>query len=246
MLKEKNVLITGASRGIGRAIALAMAEQGAGVAVGYSTRQAAAEAVCEELKAKGVKAIAVCCDVSDENSANEAVQQVIKQFGHLDILVNNAGINRDGMLLTMKEEDFDQVLNTNLKGAFHMVKFAGAHFLRRKQGTIINITSVVGLMGNAGQANYAAAKAGLIGFTKTVAKELAPRGITCNAIAPGFIATDMTEAMPEKAKEQVLGAIALKRMGQPEDVAHLAVFLASPKARYITGEVIKVDGGLYV
>lgn len=246
MLKEKNVLITGASRGIGRAIALAMAEQGAGVAVGYSTRQAAAEAVCEELKAKGVKAIAVCCDVSDENSANEAVQQVIKQFGHLDILVNNAGINRDGMLLTMKEEDFDQVLNTNLKGAFHMVKFAGAHFLWRKQGTIINITSVVGLMGNAGQANYAAAKAGLIGFTKTVAKELAPRGITCNAIAPGFIATDMTEAMPEKAKEQVLGAIALKRMGQPEDVAHLAVFLASPKARYITGEVIKVDGGLYV
>ena len=246
MLKDKIAFVTGASRGIGRAIALEMARNGADVAICYSSNEQAAEAVCAEIRALGRDAQAYRCDVSDYQQCSDAVKAAIAHFGKLDILVNNAGITKDNLLLMMKEEEFDRVIATNLKGAFHMMKHAGAHFLKRKQGTIINIASVSGMMGNAGQANYAAAKAGLIGLTKTAAKELAARGITCNAIAPGFITTDMTQQLSDKQKEAVIGAIPLKRMGQPEDIAHLAVFLASPLASYITGEVIKVDGGIYL
>lgn len=246
MLKDKIAFVTGASRGIGRAIALEMARNGADVAICYSSNEAAAEAVCAEIRALGRDAQAYRCDVSDYQQCSDAVKAAIAHFGKLDILVNNAGITKDNLLLMMKEEEFDRVIATNLKGAFHMMKHVGAHFLKRKQGTIINIASVSGMMGNAGQANYAAAKAGLIGLTKTAAKELAARGITCNAIAPGFITTDMTQQLSDKQKEAVIGAIPLKRMGQPEDIAHLAVFLASPLASYITGEVIKVDGGIYI
>lgn len=246
MLKDKIAFVTGASRGIGKAIALEMARNGADVAICYSSNEQAAEAVCAEIRALGRDAQAYRCDVSDYQQCSDVVKAAIAHFGKLDILVNNAGITKDNLLLMMKEEEFDRVIATNLKGAFHMMKHAGAHFLKRKQGTIINIASVSGMMGNAGQANYAAAKAGLIGLTKTAAKELAARGITCNAIAPGFITTDMTQQLSDKQKEAVIGAIPLKRMGQPEDIAHLAVFLASPLASYITGEVIKVDGGIYI
>ena len=246
MLKDKIAFVTGASRGIGKAIALEMARNGADIAICYSSNEAAAEAVCAEIRALGRDAQAYRCDVSDYQQCSDVVKAAIAHFGKLDILVNNAGITKDNLLLMMKEEEFDRVIATNLKGAFHMMKHAGAHFLKRKQGTIINIASVSGMMGNAGQANYAAAKAGLIGLTKTAAKELAARGITCNAIAPGFITTDMTQQLSDKQKEAVIGAIPLKRMGQPEDIAHLAVFLASPLASYITGEVIKVDGGIYI
>lgn len=246
MLKDKVAFVTGASRGIGRAIALKMAESGADVAICYSSSEAPAQEVCEEIRAMGRKAQAYRCDVSDYQQCSETVKAIVAEFGKLDILVNNAGITKDNLLLMMKEDEFDRVIATNLKGAFNMTKHAGAHFLKRKQGTIINITSVSGMMGNAGQANYAAAKAGLIGLTKTAAKELAARGITCNAIAPGFIGTDMTEQLSDKQKSAVVEAIPLKRMGQPEDIANLAVFLASPMAAYITGEVIKVDGGIYI
>lgn len=246
MLNNKTALITGASRGIGRAIALDMARNGANVAICYSSNDAAAEAVCEEIRALGRDAEAYRCDVSNFQQCADTVKAAIARFGKLDILVNNAGITKDNLLLMMKEDEFDNVIATNLKGAFNMMKHVGAHFLKQKQGTIINISSVSGLMGNAGQINYAAAKAGVVGMTKTAAKELAARGITCNAIAPGFIATDMTDKLSDKQKEAVVGAIPLKRMGAPEDIAHLAVFLASPYAAYITGEVIKVDGGIYI
>ena len=246
MLKDKIAFVTGASRGIGKAIALEMAQNGADVAICYSSDGEAAEAVCVEIRTLGRDAQAYRCDVSDYQQCNDAVKAAIAHFGKLDILVNNAGITKDNLLLMMKEEEFDRVIATNLKGAFNMMKQVGAHFLKRKQGTIINIASVSGMMGNAGQANYAAAKAGLIGLTKTAAKELAARGITCNAIAPGFITTNMTQQLSEKQKEAVIKAIPLKRMGQPEDIAHLAVFLASPLASYITGEVVKVDGGIYI
>ncbi len=246
MLKDKIVFVTGASRGIGKAIALEMAQNGADVAICYSSDGEAAEAVCTEIRALGRDAQAYRCDVSDYQQCSDTVKAAIAHFGKLDVLVNNAGITKDNLLLMMKEEEFDRVIATNLKGAFNMMKHAGAHFLKRKQGTIINIASVSGMMGNVGQANYAAAKAGLIGLTKTAARELAARGITCNAIAPGFITTDMTQQLTDKQRVAIIGTIPLKRMGQPEDVAHLAVFLASPLAAYITGEVIKVDGGIYI
>ena len=246
MLKNRTAFVTGASRGIGRAIALELARNGADVAICYSSNDAAAEAVCQEIRNLGRQAEAYRCDVSNFQQCGDVVKTAVAHFGQLDILVNNAGITRDNLLLMMKEDEFDQVIATNLKGAFNMMKHVGAHFLKRKQGTIINISSVSGLMGNAGQANYAAAKAGLIGLTKTAAKELAPRGITCNAIAPGFITTDMTDKLSDKQKEAVVDAIPLKRMGQPEDIAHLVAFLAGSLASYITGEVIKVDGGIYI
>lgn len=246
MLKDKIVFVTGASRGIGKAIALEMAQNGADVAICYSSDGEAAEAVCTEIRALGRDAQAYRCDVSDYQQCSDTVKAAIAHFGKLDVLVNNAGITKDNLLLMMKEEEFDRVIATNLKGAFNMMKHAGAHFLKRKKGTIINIASVSGMMGNVGQANYAAAKAGLIGLTKTAARELAARGITCNAIAPGFITTDMTQQLTDKQRVAIIGTIPLKRMGQPEDVAHLAVFLASPLAAYITGEVIKVDGGIYI
>ena len=246
MLKDKIVFVTGASRGIGKAIALEMAKNGADVAICYSSDGEAAEAVCTEIHALGRDAQAYRCDVSDYQQCSDTVKAAIAHFGKLDVLVNNAGITKDNLLLMMKEEEFDRVIATNLKGAFNMMKHAGAHFLKRKKGTIINIASVSGMMGNVGQANYAAAKAGLIGLTKTAARELAARGITCNAIAPGFITTDMTQQLTDKQRVAIIGTIPLKRMGQPEDIAHLAVFLASPLAAYITGEVIKVDGGIYI
>ena len=246
MLKDKIVFVTGASRGIGKAIALEMAQNGADVAICYSSDGEAAEAVCTEIRALGRDAQAYRCDVSDYQQCSDTVKAAIAHFGKLDVLVNNAGITKDNLLLMMKEEEFDRVIATNLKGAFNMMKHAGAHFLKRTKGTIINIASVSGMMGNVGQANYAAAKAGLIGLTKTAARELAARGITCNAIAPGFITTDMTQQLTDKQRVAIIGTIPLKRMGQPEDIAHLAVFLASPLAAYITGEVIKVDGGIYI
>ncbi len=244
MLKAKTALITGASRGIGRAIALELARQGADCALLYAGNHAAAEQTAEQIAQLGVRVRAWQCDVCDFNACADTVRQVLAHFGAIDILVNNAGITIDRLLVQMSEADFDRVLDTNLKGAFHMTRHVGMHFIRRRAGRIINITSVAGIMGNAGQANYSAAKAGMIGLTKATAREMAARGITCNAIAPGFIATDMTDALPERAKEAALGAIPLKRMGAPEDVAHLAAFLAGDGAAYITGTVIRVDGGL--
>ena len=225
-LQGKTGLITGASRGIGRAIALAFAREGANVAVIYAGSQQAAQHVCAQAAEYGVQARAYQCDVADFDQVKETVQAVQKDLGGVDILVNNAGITRDGLVYTMKEADFDAVLDT-----------------KKRAGKIINISSVSGLMGNGGQANYSASKAGLIGLTKSVARELAGRGICCNAIAPGFIDTDMT-AKIDKDDNQLVGMIPLKRMGRPEDVANLAVFLAGSGADYITGEVIRVDGGL--
>ena len=243
-LENKTALVTGGSRGIGRAIALAMAEEGANVAVLYAGNRAAAEETAAEIESRGVKAAVYQCDVASFEETEATVKAVLEQFGQVDILVNNAGIVRDGLLLRMKEEDFDAVLNTNLKGAYHMIRQLYSHMMRRKSGSIINISSVVGLTGNAAQANYAAAKAGLIGLTKSTAKELAGRGVTCNAIAPGYIQSDMTDALPEKAKEAISAQIPMKRTGLPQDVANLAVFLAGPGASYITGEGIRVDGGM--
>lgn len=246
MLANKTALITGGSRGIGKAAALAMAAQGANIALIYGGNTQKAEEACEEIRALGVEAAAWKCDVSDYEETGRVVKEALAQFGQINILVNNAGITRDNLILAMKEEEFTQVIDTNLTGAFHMIKHLCGPFMKQKGGTIINISSVSGLMGNPGQANYSAAKAGLIGLTKTVAKELAPRGITCNAIAPGFVETDMTEKLPEAAKELAVKQIPLKKMGRPEDIANAAVFLASQNAAYITGQVIQVDGGLYI
>ncbi len=246
MLQNKTALITGGSRGIGRAIALAMAQQGANIAIIYSGNEAVAQETAEEIRALGREAETYRCDVAKFDEAGATVKAVLKRFGAIDILVNNAGITRDGLLLTMKEQDFDDVIATNLKGAFHMIRHVSGAMLRKKSGHIINITSVSGMMGNAGQANYAAAKAGLIGLTKTTAKELASRGITCNAIAPGFVETDMTKKLSEEQLAAAADVIPLKRMGRPEDIAAAAVFLAGESAAYITGEILKVDGGLYI
>ncbi len=243
-LENKTALVTGGSRGIGRAIALAMAEEGANIAVVFAGNREAAEKTAAEIAEKGVQARIYQCDVASAGETEAVVKQILDDFGGVDILVNNAGIVRDTLLLRMKEEDFDAVLNTNLKGAYHMIRQLYSHMMRRKSGSIINISSVVGLMGNAAQANYAAAKAGLIGLTKSTAKELASRGVTCNAIAPGYIQSDMTDALPEKAKEAIVSQIPMKHTGLPQDVANLAVFLAGPAASYITGEVIRVDGGM--
>ena len=242
-LQGKTALVTGASRGIGRAIALAFAKEGANVAVIYAGSRQAADEVCAQAAKYGIQARAYQCDVTDFDRVKETVQAVQKDLGGVDILVNNAGITRDGLVYTMKEADFDAVLNTNLKGAFHFIKHCYPIFVKKRAGKIINISSVCGLMGNGGQANYSASKAGLIGLTKSVARELAGRGICCNAIAPGFIDTDMPAGI-DKDHHQLAGMIPLKRMGRPEDVANLAVFLAGSGSDYITGEVIRVDGGL--
>ncbi len=244
MLKGKTAVVTGASRGLGRAIALHMARAGANVAVVYAGNQAAAADTAVRIRELGVKAEAYRCDVADFEATKALTEAVIAEFGGIDILVNNAGIVRDSLVLSMKEQDFDAVVNTSLKGAFNMIRHTYQHFMKKRAGRIINISSIAGIMGNAGQANYASAKAGVIGLTKSVARELAARGVTCNAIAPGFIKTDMTDALPEKVKERALEAIPVRRMGVPDDVAALAVFLAGDGAGYITGEVIRVDGGL--
>lgn len=241
---NKTALVTGGSRGIGRAVALRLAQDGMNVAVFYAGKEDAAQETVSLLEATGVRAKAYRCDVAQFDQVKAAVDAVLADFGGVDVLVNNAGIVRDGLVLSMKPEDFAAVVDTNLAGAFYLIKCLYSHMMKKRRGRIINITSVSGLMGNAGQANYASAKAGMVGLTKSVAKELAGRGVTCNAIAPGFIATDMTAALPDKVKEGAAAAIPMKHMGEPEDIANLAAFLASDQARYITGEVIRVDGGL--
>lgn len=246
MLKGKTALITGASRGIGREIAISMAKNGANIAIVYAGNEEAAQNTCNEITTLGVKAKIYKCDVSDFEATKALVKEVISDFEALDILVNNAGIVHDGLILQMSQDDFDSVISTNLKGAFNMIKHTYSHFMRKRSGRIINITSVVGLSGNAGQANYASAKAGMIGLTKSAAKELAARGVTCNAIAPGFIQTDMTDKLSDKVIEHVLSSIPMKKLGTASDVANMAVFLASDNSAYITGEVIKIDGGLYI
>jgi len=242
LLNGKTAVVTGGSRGIGAAICRRFAENGANVALLYAGNAELAEALVSELSAKGAKAKSYRCDVSELPRVTEVFREIAADFGGVDILVNNAGVTCDKLLMGMREEEFDRVLDVNLKGAFHTIRQAYPMFLRRRGGKIINISSVVGLMGNAGQANYAASKAGLIGLTKSVARELASRGVCCNAIAPGFIDTDMTRALREP--EKLTGAIPLGRAGRPEEVAALALFLASPLSDYITGEVIRVDGGL--
>lgn len=241
MLKGKTAVITGGSRGIGAAIALKFASLGADIAVIYSGNEEAAKETCRLCQAHGVNAIPYRCNVADFSAVKETVSLIKKDFGSVHIVVNNAGITRDGLVAMMKEEDYDAVLDTNLKGAFNMIRHCSPLLIRAKEGCIINITSVAGLMGNAGQCNYSASKAGLIGLTKSAAKELASKGIRCNAIAPGFIATDMTE---DQMENPLVKMIPLSRMGKPEDIAEAAAYLAA--APYVTGEILRVDGGIAI
>ena len=243
-LEGKVALVTGASRGIGKAIALMLAEKGADIAVNFAGSTAAAEAVAAEIEKMGRKAILVQGDVSKADVCAEIVDKVVSELGHIDILVNNAGITRDTLLLRMKEEDWDAVLNTNLKGVFNCTKAAVKYMAKQRSGSIVNISSVVALMGNAGQANYAAAKAGILGFTRSVAKEMAARGIRVNAVTPGFIKTDMTSVLSEKVVAAMEASIPLARLGEPEDIAKAVLFLVSDNAAYITGQTLHVDGGM--
>ncbi len=244
MLTGKVAVVTGASRGIGRAIALKLASRGATVVINYNGSKERAEEVKHEIEAGGGSAVLYQCDVSDYGKCETFIQTVMKEHGRLDILVNNAGITKDGLLMKMSEEDFDQVIETNLKGTFNTIRFASRQMLKQRSGRIINMTSVVGVTGNAGQANYAASKAGVIGLTKAVAREVASRGITVNAIAPGFIETDMTSVLSDKVKEEASAQIPLGKFGNVENVAATVAFLASEDAGYITGQVIHVDGGM--
>ena len=244
MLTGKVAVVTGASRGIGRQIARTMAREGAIVIVNYNGSAAKAEEVVKEITDAGGQAEAIQCNVSDYAASQEFLSSVISKYKRIDILVNNAGITRDNLLMKMSEEDFDAVLDTNLKGAFNCTKHVSRQMLKQRSGHIINISSVSGVAGNAGQANYCASKAGVIGLTKSVARELGSRGITVNAIAPGFIETEMTEVLPEDVKKSMGDQIPLKRFGKTEDVAEMAAFLASDKAAYVTGQVICVDGGM--
>ncbi len=241
---EKAALVTGASRGIGRAVALALAGAGYAVAVNYAGSESAAEEVKNEIISGGGKAFTIQGDVSKAEDVDKIFKAVKEKFGFLDVLVNNAGITRDALLIRMKENNWDEVIATNLKGNFLTVKAAATMMMRRKKGAIVNIASVVGITGNIGQANYAAAKAGVIGLTKATAKELSARGIRVNAVAPGFITTDMTDKIPDDLKEGMLHSIPLARLGQTEDVANAVLFLASDDASYITGQVLNVDGGM--
>jgi 3-oxoacyl-[acyl-carrier protein] reductase len=243
-LEGKVALVTGASRGIGREIALEFAREGADVAVNYAGSEEKAREVAEEIKAMGREAFLVQCDVSNSQAVQDMIKSVVDHFGGIDILVNNAGITRDNLILRMKEEEWDAVINTNLKGVFLCTKAAARAMMKKRSGRIINISSIVGITGNLGQANYVAAKSGVIGLTKTTAKEFASRGITVNAIAPGFISTDMTEDLPEEAKEAMLKQIPLARMGEPKEIARVALFLASPDSSYMTGQILRVDGGM--
>lgn len=243
-LTGKIALVTGASRGIGHQIAVTLACYGATVVVNYHGSQAKAEEVVKEIEANGGHAEAVQCNVAEFEQAKEMIDGVVKTYGRLDILVNNAGITRDNLIMKMSEEDFDAVLSTNLKGAFNCVKHVVRQMLKQKSGRIINISSVSGVMGNAGQANYCASKAGVIGLTKSVARELGSRGITSNAVAPGFIETEMTDVLSENVKKAMGDQIPLKRFGQTKDIAETVAFLASDHAGYITGQVIHVDGGM--
>lgn len=244
MLNEKSVLVTGASRGIGRAIALYFAKNGAKVAVNYSGSEEKANEVVKEIIENGGTAFAIKADISSSEDVTNMVKTVVDEFGSLDVLVNNAGITRDNLLMRMKEEDWDAVINTNLKGVFLTTKAVTRQMMKQRKGRIINIASIVGVSGNAGQANYVAAKAGVIGLTKTAAKELSSRGITVNAIAPGFIETDMTGKLEEGIKSEMLRSIPLARFGLPDDIASAAAFLASDASSYITGQTLHVDGGM--
>jgi len=244
MLKNRAAIVTGASRGIGRAIALRLAKSGANLILNYNHNESGAKELSKIIESMDVKVRLFQGDVGDFVQAEKMAAYTFKTFGRLDILINNAGINNDKLLIRMKEEDFDRVLSTNLKGTFNCIKHASKIMLKQRYGNIVNISSVVGIIGNVGQANYAASKAGIIGLTKSLAKELAPRGIRVNAIAPGFIKTIMTEKLPEKIKEKMLNDIPLKKFGETEDVANLVDFLVSEKAGYITGQVINVDGGM--
>ena len=243
-MSEKIAVVTGGSRGIGAAIAKKLASQGMTVIINYCGSEDRALAVKSEIEAAGGQAEAWRCDVSDCGQCESFVKAVMEKYGRIDVLVNNAGITRDGLMMRMTDEDFSRVIDTNLKGTFYMMRFVSRYMLKAKKGRIINMASVVGLMGNAGQVNYAASKAGVIGATKSAAKELASRGITVNAIAPGFIDTEMTGALSEKVQEQILTQIPLGTFGKPEDIANCAAFLASDEAAYITGQVIQVDGGM--
>ena len=244
MLKNKNAVVTGATRGIGREIAFTLAENGANVAINYRTLNEDVERLIEKLKSYGTNIGAVKCDISDEEEVKNFIAESKKQLGSIDILINNAGITKDGLLMRMKEKDFSDVLDVNLKGTFITTREAASIMMKQRHGKIINISSVVGVIGNAGQCNYAASKAGVIGFSKSVARELASRNITVNVVAPGFINTDMTGVLPEKVKESMLQGIPLKRIGEPKDIANAVLFLASDLSNYITGQVINVDGGM--
>ena len=244
LVANNTALVTGASRGIGRATAIELAKAGAKVAVNYAGNRAAAEEVVAQIQAAGGQAFMVQADVGDAAAVDAMVKSVVEQFGSIDILVNNAGITRDNLIMRMKEEDWDAVIHTNLKGIFNCTKVVTKLMMKQRYGRIVNMTSVVGVMGNAGQSNYAAAKAGVIGFTKSMAKELASRNITVNAVAPGYISTDMTADLPDQAKADLQSQIPLQRLGNPADVASAVLFLVSPGADYITGQTLHVDGGM--
>lgn len=243
-LQGKTALITGGSRGIGSSIALKLAEAGANVVINYASSPERAQAIADQAKAFGVNAMIYGCSVNDPEGVETMIDTIEKDFGQIDLLINNAGITRDGLLLRMKDQDWDDVMDINLKGTYLCTKNVSKRMLKRKAGSIINITSVVGITGNAGQSNYSASKAGVIGFTKSCAKEFASRGIRVNAIAPGFIETDMTGKLSEDVVAHYKNAIPLGRMGQPDDIAHLVLFLASDLASYMTGQVLTVDGGM--
>lgn len=245
-LSGKVALVTGAGRGIGRAIALKLGSLGATVLVNYNGSADRAREVVEQIEGLGGSAEAICCNVADYDACGKMVEEVIGKHKRLDILVNNAGIARDNLIMRMSEEEYDSVLNTNLKGAFNTIRHLSRYFLKQRSGKIINISSVSGVLGNAGQANYSASKAGLIGLTKSVARELASRGICVNAVAPGFVDTEMTKAMPEKTREAAVGTIPMGRMGLPEEIAAAVAFLAGSGSDYITGQVICVDGGMAI
>lgn len=246
MLTDKVALVTGASRGIGRAIACALAKEGALVLVNYNGSKERALEVVEQIEREGGRAEAVGCDISDFEACGKMIEDALAKHSRIDILVNNAGVTRDGLIMRMSEADYDQVLDTNLKGAFNTIRHLSRQLLKQKSGKIINISSASGILGNAGQANYSASKAGLIGLTKSVARELASRGICVNAVAPGFVDTEMTQAMPEKVREDAVKTIPLGRMGSVEDIAQIVVFLAEKTGDYITGQVFSVDGGLCI
>jgi len=244
-LEGKNILITGAAQGIGKSIAIEMAKEGANIGVA-DINLGTAESAAQEISSSGVKSTALQLDVSNQSSVTDAVQAFTEELGSLDVLVNNAGITRDTLLMRMKEEDWDAVLNINLKGTFLCMKESVKIMAKQRYGKIINISSVVAFIGNPGQANYSASKAGLIGLTRTVAREYASRGIRVNAIAPGFIKTAMTDVLPDNVKDEMMKAIPLGQFGTPEDVARAAIFLSSPESDYLTGQVIHVNGGMYM